>query len=809
MSDSPSKKAKMKISGMSCATCALNIEKSLDNLEGVKEANVNLNTEEADVEYDPKKVKFQELENEIKKSGYGVINEKVALKIGGMTCAMCVNAIEDVLSKLDGVSEVNVNLASEMAYVTYNPNITAVKDMKEAIEDLGYQYLGIEGEETEDLEEKIREEDLKGKRNRFIVGFAVSIPLFFLMFSNITLPIPMHYFMLIVTIIPFIYVSYPIFIAAYKALRNGLLDMDVMYSLGIGVAYGSSLLGTFQIVLTPEFMFYETALMLAAFLMLGRYLETRAKGNTSTAIKKLIGMQPKTATVIRNNQELEVKIEEVETGDLVVVKPGEKISTDGIVEDGESYVDESAITGEPVPVYKDSGKNVVGGTINQNGMLKFRATKIGKDTVLAQIIKMVEVAQGSKPPVQRIADRAVTYFIPTILLIALVSFVAWYILGSTLLFGLTVLISILVVACPCALGLATPTAVTVGIGRGAELGILIKNGEALEISEKISTVLFDKTGTLTKGKPEVTDIMVVDTEEDNLLKLAASVEKNSEHPLAQAVVKKARSKGIKLIKSSGFSSFGGKGVKAVVDNETIIIGNRMLFEENNIELTAEIQDSLLKLENEGKTAIIIVSENKILGVIAVADTLKETTKKAIQELKNMKLEVVMITGDNSGTAQAIAEQINIENVISEVLPQDKAVEVKKLQDKGEIIAFVGDGINDAPALAQADVGIAIGSGTDIAIESGDIVLIKDDLLDSVASIQLSKKVMGRIKQNIFWAFGYNSILIPVAAGILYPTFGITFRPEYAGMAMALSSVTIVSLSLMLKGYIPPAKKLKK
>ncbi|TMS40893.1 MAG: copper-translocating P-type ATPase, partial [Methanobacterium sp.] len=745
----------------------------------------------------------------IKKSGYGVINEKVALKIGGMTCAMCVNAIEDVLSKLDGVSEVNVNLASEMAYVTYNPNITAVKDMKEAIEDLGYQYLGIEGEETEDLEEKIREEDLKGKRNRFIVGFAVSIPLFFLMFSNITLPIPMHYFMLIVTIIPFIYVSYPIFIAAYKALRNGLLDMDVMYSLGIGVAYGSSLLGTFQIVLTPEFMFYETALMLAAFLMLGRYLETRAKGNTSTAIKKLIGMQPKTATVIRNNQELEVKIEEVETGDLVVVKPGEKISTDGIVEDGESYVDESAITGEPVPVYKDSGKNVVGGTINQNGMLKFRATKIGKDTVLAQIIKMVEVAQGSKPPVQRIADRAVTYFIPTILLIALVSFVAWYILGSTLLFGLTVLISILVVACPCALGLATPTAVTVGIGRGAELGILIKNGEALEISEKISTVLFDKTGTLTKGKPEVTDIMVVDTEEDNLLKLAASVEKNSEHPLAQAVVKKARSKGIKLIKSSGFSSFGGKGVKAVVDNETIIIGNRMLFEENNIELTAEIQDSLLKLENEGKTAIIIVSENKILGVIAVADTLKETTKKAIQELKNMKLEVVMITGDNSGTAQAIAEQINIENVISEVLPQDKAVEVKKLQDKGEIIAFVGDGINDAPALAQADVGIAIGSGTDIAIESGDIVLIKDDLLDSVASIQLSKKVMGRIKQNIFWAFGYNSILIPVAAGILYPTFGITFRPEYAGMAMALSSVTIVSLSLMLKGYIPPAKKLKK
>lgn len=808
MVDSSKKKAKIKISGMSCASCALNVEKSLNNLEGVDEAQVNLNAEEADVEYDSDKIKVQQMEDAVIKAGYGVINEKVTIKIGGMTCAMCVKAIEEVLSKLEGVSDVYVNLAAEKAYVTYNPKITSVQDMKEAINDLGYEYLGVEGETTGDMEEKIRQEDLRGKKNRFIVGFVISIPLFLLMYSNVTLPIPMPYFMLIVTIIPFIYVSYPIFIAASRALRNHLLDMDVMYSLGIGVAFVSSLMGTFQIVLTPNFMFYDTALMLAAFLMFGRYLEARAKGNTSTAIKKLIGMQPKTATVIRNRKELEVKIEEVQIHDLVVVKPGEKIPADGKVEEGESYVDESAITGEPVPVYKKSGNHVVGGTLNQNGVIKFRATKIGKDTVLAQIIKLVEMAQGSKPPVQRIADRAVSYFIPTILTIAIVAFLIWYVLlGSTLLFGLTVLISILVVACPCALGLATPTAVTVGIGRGAELGILIKNGETLEISEEISTILFDKTGTLTKGKPEVTDISAIETDEDTLLELAASVEKNSEHPLATAIVKKAESKGINLIKTSDFTSFGGKGVKAVLDNQEVFIGNRILFEENDIPITS-VQDELLRLENEGKTAIIIGSNQRGLGIIAVADTLKESTKRAIQELKNMKLQVAMITGDNARTAEAIAGQIGIDRVISEVLPQDKAAEVRKLQNKDEVVAFVGDGINDAPALAQADVGIAIGSGTDVAIESGDIVLIKDDLLDSVAGVQLSKKVMGRIKLNIFWAFAYNAVLIPVAAGILYAPFGITFRPEYAGLAMALSSVTVVSLSLLLKRYLPPAKNLE-
>jgi P-type Cu+ transporter len=801
-------KAKIKISGMSCASCALNIEKSLQNLEGVDEAQVNLGTEEATVEYDSKKLNLQQLEKAVEDAGYGVRNEKVTLKIGGMSCAMCVQAIEDALNKNDGISQVTVNLAAEKAYVTYNPQITSIKDMKNAIEDLGYDYLGIEGEGGEYQEEEAREKDLRAKRNRFIVGFAVSIPLVVLFYSGVMLPIPMSYFMLLVTIIPFIYVSYPIFAAAYRSLRNKALNMDVMYSLGIGVAYGSSLLGTFNIVLTPDFIFYDTALMLAAFLMLGRWLETRAKGRTGAAIKKLIGLQAKNATLIRNGVEVEVPIVDVQLGNLLKVTPGEKVPVDGEVLEGESYVDESMITGEPIPALKIVGSNVVGGTINQNGVFKFRADKIGRDTILAQIISLVEDAQGSKPPVQRIADRAVTFFIPTLLTIAIVSFIVWYfIFGGSLLFSLTVLISILVVACPCALGLATPTAVTVGIGRGAELGILVKNGEALEISEKLTTILFDKTGTLTKGKPEVTDIIGIEIDDKTLLSLAASVENNSDHPLAKAIVVKARDTDINLEDTIEFDTYVGKGVVATVKGKRVLIGTRRLLEGHEIKILDLNAGKISKLEDEGKTAVLVAINDNLSGIIAVADTLKDNTINAIAELSKMGLQVAMITGDNQKTANAIASQIGIENVLAEVLPQDKSAEVKRLQDGGEVVAFIGDGINDAPALAQADVGIAIGSGTDVAIESGEIVLIKDDLLDAVAGVQLSRKVMGRIKLNLFWAFAYNVVLIPVAAGLLYPAFGITFRPEYAGLAMALSSVTVVSLSLMLRGYLPPAKNL--
>jgi len=803
------KKAEIKISGMHCASCAMNVEKTLQDLEGVEKAQVNFSTEKATVEYDPQKLELQKLEKSVKEAGFGVVNQQVVIKVGGMTCAMCVQAIEGVLKKMDGISQVNVNLAAEKAYVTYNPLMTSVTEMKEAIENLGYEYLGVEGELQEDQEEKLRESDLKDKKNRFIVAFAFSIPLMVLMYSGIMLPFNMGYFMLAVTILPFIYVSYPIFSASYRSLQNHSLNMDVMYSMGIGVAYVSSVLGTFNLVLTPEFMFYETALMLAGFLMLGRWMEARAKGRTGTAIKKLIGLQAKTALVIREGVETMVPVEEVRVGDTVRVKPGEKIPTDGKVISGESYVDESMITGEPIPSLKIAGSKVVGGTINQNGALKFQAERIGRDTVLAQIIKLVESAQGSKPPVQRIADKAVTYFIPTVLAVAIVAFFVWYfLLGSSLLFGLTVLISILVVACPCALGLATPTAVTVGIGRGAELGILIKNGEALEISGKLTTFLFDKTGTLTKGKPEVTDIIGINIDDRYLLELAASVENDSQHPLGKAIVTKARDNDLDLYQAEEFNTFPCKGVSAMVSLKTVLIGNRTLLNDNGILIQDTEEEIISKLEEEGKTAVLVAVNGLLSGILGVADTLKENTPQAIMELKKMGIDVVMITGDNNRTAQAIASKIGIDKVMAGVLPEDKSAEVKRLQDKGEVVAFVGDGINDAPALAQADVGIAIGGGTDVAIESGEIILIKDDLLDAVAGVQLSNKVMGRIKLNLFWAFAYNVILIPVAAGVLYPSFGITFQPEYAGLAMALSSVTIVALSLLLKGYMPPSKKLE-
>ena len=801
-------KAEIKISGMHCATCAITIEESLSQIRDVSSVQVNFGTDTAHVEFDPTKISLTELEKVVKDVGYDVVNHEVTLKIGGMVCATCVQTIESALRALPGVVSANVNLGTEKAYVTYNPSLSAIPDMKRAIEDAGYQYLGIAGEVSEEAERIAREKDLHDKFLRFTFGFAVSIPLMLAMW--VPLPISMQnlaYVMLVISTPVFFYVAYPIFRAASMALRNRSLNMDVMYAMGTGVAFIASVLGTFGIVLTHDFMFYDTAIMLAAFLMLGRYLEARAKGRTSEAIRKLAGLRAKTATLIREGKEEEIPIEDVVVGDIVVVKPGSRVPVDGEVVAGESYVDESMITGEPIPPLKARGSRVVGGTLNTNSVLSVKATKVGRETVLAQIIQLVEDAQGSKPPVQRIADTAVTYFIPVVLAIAATAFIVWFfVFHSTLLFALTALISVLVVACPCALGLATPTAVTVGVGRGAELGILIKNGEALEVAEKITTVVFDKTGTLTKGKPEVTDILPVGISEQALLGFTASVEKNSQHPLAQAVVRKAKSTGITIEVADHFDTFGGKGVIATVLGEKVLVGNRLLMQEKGVVIPKEAEARITSFEQDGKTAILIAAGNQMAGVIAIADTLKETSKDAVRQLKSMGIQVVMITGDNKRTADAIARQIGIERVVAQVLPQDKAAEVKALQEKGEIVAFVGDGINDAPALAQADVGIAIGSGTDVAIESGDVVLIKDDLLDSVAAIQLSKKVMGRIKGNIFWAFAYNTALIPVGAGVLYPFFGFVFKPELAALAMALSSVTVVSLSLLLKKYIPEAKK---
>jgi len=802
------KKAEIKISGMNCATCAVTIEESLSQIPDVVQARVNFGTDSAHVEFNPGKVTLATLAKAVSDAGYTVVNREVTIKVGGMMCATCVETIETVLRALPGVVAATVNLGTENAYITYNPSVSDISDFKAAIEDAGYQFLGIAGEVSEEAERAARDADLHEKFMRFVIGFAVSIPLMLAMY--VPLPITMQnlaYLSLVIATPVFMYVAWPIFRAAGVALRNRSLSMDVMYAMGTGVAYAASVLGTFGIVLTNEFMFYDTAIMLAAFLMLGRFLETRAKGRTSDAIRTLAGLRVKQATVLHNGKEADVALEEVIVGDQVIVKPGAKVPVDGTVETGRSYVDESMITGEPVPVAKESGSQVVGGTLNTNGVLTIRATKVGRDTMLAQIIKMVEDAQGSKPPVQRIADIAVSYFIPVVLLVASAAFLLWFfVFHSTLIFALSALISVLVVACPCALGLATPTAVTVGVGRGAELGILIRNGEALEVAEGVTTMVFDKTGTLTKGKPEVTDIVPFGIPEDTLLAIAASVEKDSQHPLAEAIVRKANARTIRVEPVRDMDTIPGKGVAALYLDEQVLVGNRALLAEKGVAIPAAIEEQIATLEAMGKTTILVVTGGQPAGIIAVADTVKDTSKEAVARLKEMGLDVIMITGDNQRTADAVAKELGIGRVIAGVLPGDKETEVAALQQQGKVVAFAGDGINDAPALAKADVGIAIGSGTDVAIESGDIVLIRSDLMDAVAALQLSKKVMGRIRANIFWAFAYNAALIPVAAGVLYPSFGITFKPELAALAMAASSVTVVSLSLLLKKYIPDAKR---
>lgn len=808
MPDAEKKKADLKITGMHCATCAISVEEALAAVQDVDAAQVNFGTETARVVYDPAKVSLEKLEAAVRDAGYDTINQTVTLNVGGMMCATCAGTIEAALRALPGVLAASVNLGTETVRVTYNPSITPPGDLKAAITEAGYLYLGIPDQDNDEAEKIARNNDLHDKFVRFVVGFAVSIPLMIAMF--VPLPVPMHTLALLMFFVStpvFVFVAAPIFRAAGMALRNRTLSMDVMYAMGTGVSYIASVMGTFGIVLTHEFMFYDTAIMLAAFLMLGRYLEARAKGRTSDAIKKLAGLRQKTATLLRDGSEVEVAAEDVVVGDMVLVKPGAKIPVDGEVADGAGYVDESMITGEPVPALRKVGDAVVGGTLNTNSILTIRATRVGKETVLARIIAMVEEAQGSKPPVQRIADTVVAYFIPVVLLIATGSFLVWYLVfQATALFALTAFISVLVVACPCALGLATPTAVTVGVGRGAELGILIRNGEALETAERVTTVIFDKTGTLTKGKPEVTDIVPSDIPEETLLMLAAAVEKNSEHPLALAVVRQAGARGIAIPGAEQFDTSGGRGVSAAVLGEVVRVGNRAFLQEGGVRVPDDAESRAASLEKEGKTAVLVAAGTQYAGIIAIADTLKETSGAAVSALKSMGIGVAMITGDNQRTADAIGARVGIGRVIAGVLPAGKEEEVRRLQNDGEVVAFVGDGINDAPALARADVGIAIGSGTDVAIESGDIVLIRDDLLDAVAAIQLAQKVMGRIKANIFWAFAYNAALIPVAAGVLYVPFAITFEPELAALAMAASSVTVVTLSLLLKTYIPPAKK---
>lgn len=799
------KKAELQVSGIHCATCAVTIEESLAAVPGVEKAEVNIATNTATVHYDQGKTDLAALEGAVTGAGYGVVRAEAVLRIGGMMCAVCVQTIEAALRDLPGISTATVNLANEKAYVTYNPSLTSVAAMREAIEEAGYTFLGLDREVTDEAVDAALKKDLRDKAQRFTVGFVAAGILMAIMFFFPMLPY-MGLVMLGISLPAFYYVTAPIFAAAATALKHGSLTMDVMYAMGTGVAMGASILGTFSIVLTPEFMFYDTALMLGAFLMLGRFLEGRAKGATSQAIRALIALQPATATVMREDGPAEVLLAEVVVGDLLMVRPGGRIPVDGTVTEGESSVDESMITGEPIPVHKLPGEPVVGGTLNGTGALTFRAEKVGSETMLARIVQMVSEAQGSKPPVQQIADRVVAWFIPAVLAVAVLAFLVWFLLlRAPLIFALSTLIAVLVVACPCALGLATPTAVTVGLGRGAAIGVLVRNGDALEAAEKVTTVVFDKTGTLTVGHPEVTAVIATagDAARQSLLAMAAAVEFNSQHPLAGAILRAAESNG-PLPQSEGFTSSSGRGASALVGGRMVLVGSSGFMDEQGVAPNQTLADEAASHQKAGETVVMVAVDGQAAGMIAIADVLKPSAPAAVAALKKSGRKVVMLTGDTRITAEAMAGKAGIEQVIAGVLPDQKAAEVKRLQQQGEVVAFVGDGINDAPALAQADVGIAIGTGTDVAVETGSIVLMQEDLCIVVAALQLSAKVMQRIRQNIFWAFAYNGLLIPLAAGVLYPFTGILMRPEYGALAMALSSVTVISLSLLLRTYTPPA-----
>ncbi len=772
---------------------------------------------------------------------------KTTFSISGMTCASCVNAVEKSLVNKGKANSASVNLIGEKAYIEYDPSVTSLEQMIAAVEKVGYGAQEI----TEDSNEtftKIANEELQFKR-KLTYAIILSIPIFFLTMVPMTLnligsflpisSVSLWYSSIMNTIdFPIFGISFKgilLFLlttpiqfwlgwqfhrGAYKAIMAKYGNMDVLVSLGTNAAYFYSILALISPLFLPKITlhdFFETSAFLITFILLGKYLEYRAKGKTSEAIKKLMNLQPKTALVVKDGKEQIIPIEDVQVNDLVLVKPGEKIPIDGIVLEGSSAVDESMITGESIPVSKEVGNKVIGATINKNGFLKVQAEKVGKDTVLSHIVKLVEEAQASKAPIQKLADKISAVFVPFVILVALGTFTTWYFLYAILqvtgipalpvnysafLFSFLAAITVVVIACPCALGLATPTSIMVGTGKGAEYGILIKGAESLESAHKLTTVVFDKTGTLTNGKPEVTDIIALNNKtEDQLLLLAASAEKGSEHALGDAIVRKAEDKSISISNPSSFRAYAGYGIEATVQGIAILLGNRKLLEINDIAISQELEQKMSQLEQQGKTVVIVATDAPI-GIIAIADTLKETSKEAIKSLHRLGIETVMITGDNKRTAQAIASEVGINNVVAEVLPEDKAEEVKKLQDEGKIVAMVGDGINDAPALAQANIGYAMGKGTDIAMETGDIVLMKDDLRDIAKSIDLSHATMNKIKQNFIWAFGYNIILIPIAAGILWLPIQFLLPPVAAGLAMAFSSVSVVTNSLFLRRWKP-------
>ena len=764
-----------------------------------------------DVVYEADKTEANKLAQSIKSTGNQAESSQVEIAIKGMSCAACVRRVEDTLKGVPGVLEAPVNLSTERARITYLAELTDLKKLVKAVEDTGYQAALLSEDTTEDWETTERELNYKHLLHKMIFSAILSVIILAGSMSEIFsflkhIPEQVRWITLFILTTPvLIYSGAQFYIGAWKALKHRAADMNTLIAIGTGAAYVYSIVATFFPSFLPENMrniYFDTTAVIITLILVGKVLEARAKGRTSEAIKKLMGLQAKTARVMKNGSEFDIPIEQVLVGDVVVVRPGEKIAVDGKIVKGSSSVDESMITGESLPVKKDIGDEVIGATINKTGSFQFRATKIGKETALAQIIRMVQEAQGSKSPIQRLADMIASIFVPIVIGIAILAFVTWFNFGPepALTYALITFVTVLIIACPCALGLATPTSIMVGTGKGAENGILIKGGEALETAHKIDVIILDKTGTITIGKPVVTDVIAVNGfDQHDILEMAASVEQGSEHPLGEAIYESAREKNLKILESSNFRAIPGHGVEAQVNGTKIFLGNLKLMQDRKIDLGV-LKDHSVSLANQGKTPMFIAFDNKTAGIIAVADTVKQDSARAIDELHKIGLEVVMMTGDNKRTADAIAREVGVDRVFAEVLPEDKSLKVKKLQLEGKVVAMVGDGINDAPALAQADIGIAIGTGTDVAIEASDITLIKGSLTSVVAAIQLSKATMRNIKQNLFGSFIYNTVGIPIAAGVLYPFFGILLSPIIAAAAMAASSVTVVSNALRLRRF---------
>ena len=821
----------LRIGGMSCAACAQRIEKNLNKKKGIIQAAVNFASQTAMVSYDSVLTGEEDIEKVIKDSGYEVIKSSgekmVEFKIMGMGSDHCAGIVKKAVEKLEGVKEVETNFPNSYARVSYEESKLSTRQIIRAISGAGYKPELIEaGEEASDAEKEAREKEIRTLKRKFIFAAIFAFPILYVamveMISKSLLPgffnpdhFPARFALLqVILSIPVIIIGWSFYRVGFPNLLRGTPNMDSLIGVGTSAAYLYSFYAAGLVLLgkDPEgqyirSLYFETAAVIIALILFGKFLEALSKGKTSEAIKKLMGLAPKTAIVEVDGVEEEIPISEVQVGDVVIVKPGEKIPVDGEAIEGRTAVDESMLTGESMPVEKNPGSKVTGATLNKTGSIKFRAEKVGKDTALAQIVKLVEEAQGSKAPIARLADIVAGYFTWGVIGIAVITAIVWTIAGfvfgvtlagGTFIFTLTVVIAILIIACPCALGLATPTSIMVGTGKGAEQGILIKDAEALENFRKIDFVIFDKTGTLTEGKPKVTDIVTFNNyNEDEVLKIAASGEKKSEHPLAEAIVHEAEKRKLKLLQVTDFSAIPGHGIEIRLNRSSIFLGNRKLMEDKKIDLKTS-RDEDVRLANEGKTPMFIAKDKTLMGIIAVADVLKENSEKAIKELHELKIKVAMLTGDNKRTAEAIARTVGIDRVLAEVLPEDKSKEVKKLQAEGHYVAMVGDGINDAPALTQADVGVAIGAGTDVAMESAKIVLMKSDILDVVKAYKLSRATLRNIKQNLFWAFAYNFTGIPIAAGVLYPFFGFLLSPVIAAAAMAFSSISVVSNALRLK-----------